>query len=121
MPTAEHLRPQAREKVEVGIPCAGRAQWWPCILNIAMVLWILRVPVATTTLGWVLLGATPQAQDLFLEFSNPRSWRTWTWMVWFVLVLMLAWALPTHYAARMLVDTDPKAPAKSRAQCLMRS
>ncbi len=81
------------------------ARCWGCILNVALVLWILRIPVATTVVGWLLLGVTPQAQDLFTEFLD-LSLSTWLRMLWFVLMLTVAWALPTHYVARMLVDSD---------------
>jgi len=69
------------------------------------------VPGATTVVGWLLLGATSQAQDLFTEFVD-LSWSTWLRMLWFVLMLTVAWALPTHYAARMLVDSDRRAQAR---------
>jgi hypothetical protein len=92
--------------------------WWGCILNVALVFWILRVPVAATVAGALLLGATPQAQDLFTEFLDLSLVSTWLRMLLFVLVLMAAWALPTHYAARMLVDTDPRAPGPLATRCL---
>src|SRR5262249_26347405 len=100
---------------------------WSCILDVALVLWILRVPVITTVFGWLLLGAAPQAQDLFLEFVDPQepprkfldlSLGIWLRMLWFVLVLTVIWALPTHYAARVLIDSDPRAPASKGAPCL---
>jgi Patatin-like phospholipase len=100
-------------------PAAPRG-WWACVLNFALVLWILRVPVATTAFGWLLLGATPQAQDLFTEFLDLSLW-TWFRMLLFVLVLTVVWALPTHYAARMLVDTDPRTRASNGAPCLKQS
>jgi hypothetical protein len=37
--------------------------------------WIVRVPVAMTALGLLILGAAPQAQDLFVEFARPSLWR----------------------------------------------
>jgi hypothetical protein len=89
------------------------------MLNIALVLWILRVPTAATAFGWLLLGLTPQAQDLFTEFLD-LSLATWFRMVLFVLVQTLFWALPTHYAARMLVNSDPRAPMHGGA-CLRRT
>ncbi len=91
--------------------------WWACILGVALVLWIVRVPVVTTLFGWVLLGATPQAQDLFHEFLDLSPW-TLLRMFWFQLVLTMVWAIPTHYAARMLVNTDPRRPASDMAPCL---
>jgi hypothetical protein len=50
----------------------------------------------------LLLGATPQAQDIFVEFARSSPW----WMLWFLFVLVAVWAMPTHYAARLLLDTD---------------
>jgi hypothetical protein len=49
-----------------------------------------------------LLGLASQAQDLFAEFARTG----WASMFWFLLVLILLWAMPTHYAARLLIDTD---------------
>ena len=46
----------ARER---DLPAAARC--WCCVLNVALVLWILRVPVATTVAGWLLLGVTISA------------------------------------------------------------
>ena len=99
-------------------PCGPPSvpRWWACMLSIALVLWILRVPTTTTALGWVLLGVTPQAQDLFTEFLDVSP-GTWLRMILLVLVLTLLWALPTHYAARMLVNSDPRAPANG-SPCL---
>jgi hypothetical protein len=96
-------------------PSPAPQGWWGCILDVALVLWILRVPVVTTVAGALLLGVTPQAQDLFTEFLDLSLW--WRMLV-FVAVLMVAWALPTHYAARMLVDTDPQAPGPRATRCL---
>jgi hypothetical protein len=68
-----------------------------------LVLWIVRVPFAMTLLGLALLDLTPQAQgDLFMEFARTGP----VWMLWFLLVLVFIWAMPTHYAARLLLDTD---------------
>jgi len=56
-----------------------------------------------TALGLLMLGLAPQAQDLFVEF--PRApWR----IPLFLLFLLVVWAMPTHYAARLLLDTDAR-------------
>jgi hypothetical protein len=49
----------------------------------------------------ILLGLAPQAQDLFVEFAQ-NSWR----IPLFLLLVVFAWAMPTHYSARLLLDTD---------------
>ena len=82
----------------------GFFRLWQCILQCALILWIVRVAVAITALGLLLLGLAPQAQDLFVEFADVPAWR----MVLFVCVMVVVWAMPTHYAARLLLDTDER-------------
>ena len=111
MTTTGHFSTEA-DQDDAAKPCGppSAPRWWECILCIALVLWILRVPTTTTALGWLLLGVTSQAQDLFTEYLD-LSIYMWLRMILFVVVLTLLWALPTHYAARMLVNSDPRAPA----------
>ncbi len=93
---------------------------WNCILQFAWVLWIVRVPLSTTALGLLLLGLAPQAQDLFVEFARTSTFR----MFLFLVVLIVVWAMPTHYAARLLVDTDLRlqksltTPSSAKFDCL---
>ena len=82
----------------------GLFRLWQCILQLALILWIVRVAVVMTALGLLLLGLAPQAQDLFVEFADVPAWR----MVLFVCVMVVIWAMPTHYAARLLLDTDER-------------
>jgi hypothetical protein len=82
--------------------------WWDCTLRVTLVLWVVRIPVVTTAFGLVLLGMTPQAQDLFLEFADAPLGETLPRMLWFVVVLTVVWAMPTHYAARLLLESDPR-------------
>lgn len=77
---------------------------WEVILQFALILWVSRVTVAMTVLGLLILGIAPQAQDLFVEFSRPPVWR----MFAFLFVLFVVWAIPTHYATRLLLDTDAR-------------
>jgi hypothetical protein len=77
---------------------------WELVLQLALILWVVRVPVAMTALGLLILGMAPQAQDLFVEFARPPTWR----MFMFLFVLIAVWAMPTHYAARLLLDTDAR-------------
>ncbi len=82
----------------------GLFRLWQCILQFALILWIVRVAVAMTALGLLLLGLAPQAQDLFVELADVPAWR----MVLFVCVMVVVWAMPTHYAGRLLLDTDER-------------
>jgi hypothetical protein len=108
--------------------CQVAARWWDCFLRFALVLWVVRVPLATTALGILLLGVAPQAQDIFVEFAHPPLlWRALL-MVWFLFVLTAVWAMPTHYAARTLLNTDSRflrashdERAAGQSPCLERS
>jgi hypothetical protein len=96
------LQPDCRPN-EVGHrELRGWRRIWECILHLALVLWVVRVAVIMTALGLLILGMAPQAQDLFVEFARPPAWR----MFLFLFVLIAVWAMPTHYAARLLLDTD---------------
>jgi hypothetical protein len=77
-------------------------QHWYCLRQFALVLWIVRVPLTTTAMGLLILTFAPQAQDLFVEFARTSHW----WILYFLFVLIVVWAMPTHYAARLLLDTD---------------
>jgi hypothetical protein len=90
----------------------GSTALWDCFLRFVLVLWVVRVPLATTALGFFLLGWTSQAQDLFVEFVHSPWWR----MLVFVILLVVVWAMPTHYAARMLLDTDTRFQEQSDAE-----
>ena len=94
--TSAHLQ----ASTPASLPRLARA--WDCFLRLLLVLWIVRAPLATTLLGLALLGLTPQAQDLFMEFARTGPLR----MLEFLLALIFIWAMPTHYAARLLLDTD---------------
>jgi hypothetical protein len=69
-----------------------------------VILWVIRVPVALTVLGLLILGLASQAQDLLVEFAREPAWR----MLLFICVLVLFWTMPTHYASRLLLDTDER-------------
>ena len=96
---------------------------WCRVLDTALILWIVRVPLAATALGYLILKVTPQAQDLFVEFADALSyvvhWATSHGrdlfteaagaighILLFLIMLFFVWAVPTHYSARLLLDTD---------------
>lgn len=90
----------------VGAICGAHrhSRFWQHVLEWALILWVVRVPLATTALGLLILGVTPQAQDLFVELARARYER----ILLFLFLLFFIWALPTHYSARLLLDTDER-------------
>jgi hypothetical protein len=42
----------------------NRGGCWDCFLHFALVPWVARAPPANTVIGLLLLGATPQAQNV---------------------------------------------------------
>jgi hypothetical protein len=79
---------------------------WGWVLDIALVLWVIRVPLVTTALGSLILGKAPQAQDLLVEFAYGSFQERLLRVALFLLLLFFVWAMPTHYSARLLLDTD---------------
>jgi hypothetical protein len=77
------------------------AQCWQRCLDLALVLWIVRVPLCAVIVGFLILDYTPQAQDLFTEFAD-----SWIRIAVFLALLTVVWAATTHYASRLLLDTD---------------
>ena len=78
-----------------------RAECWQRCLDLALVLWIVRVPLCAVIIGFLILDYTPQAQDLFTEFADG-----YVRIAVFLVLLTTVWAGTTHYAARLLLDTD---------------
>src|SRR5262245_27796708 len=86
------------------------AHYWQKCLDLALVLWIVRVPLCALLLGFLILYFTPQAQDLFTEFADRRD------RIALFLVLAFVWAATTHYASRLLLDTDTRFRAYAEAR-----
>jgi hypothetical protein len=78
--------------------------FWQCVLDLSFLLWIVRVPLAIVIIGFLLLGAAPQAQDLLIPLVDSPSWRVG---LFFVLHFVF-WAMPVHYSARILIDDDAR-------------
>ncbi|MFL5072028.1 MAG: hypothetical protein ACJ8D9_20805 [Xanthobacteraceae bacterium] len=72
------------------------------MLDLALILWVVRIPLSFVALGLLILGTAAQAQDLFVELVGEEKRR----IPLFLWLLMFVWAMPTHYAARLLLDTD---------------
>jgi hypothetical protein len=78
--------------------CWGRA--WAWVLDLAYVVWVLRVPVIALLAGLLVMGFAPQAQDLIVDLA-PDARR-----VILFLVLLFAWVAVTIYASFLLLGTD---------------
>jgi hypothetical protein len=80
------------------------ACFWQCVLDLSLLLWIVRVPLAIVLIGFLLLGAAPQAQDLLIPLVDSPNWRVGLFFV----LHFLFWAMPVHYSARILVNDDAR-------------
>jgi len=69
------------------------------------VLWACRVSVLSVLAGFALFAGTVQARDVLLEMRYDPLWNDVHWALFFILVFV-AWALPVHYAARLILDGD---------------
>jgi hypothetical protein len=68
------------------------------ISRLARALWVCRASAISVALGFVLFGYEAAARDLFAEIDAGYFY----WTMFFVLVL--AWALCAHYAARKALE-----------------
>lgn len=93
-------------------PAGSRlAQAWGEVLNFALVLWVVRVPLVSVAAGLVLMAAITEAQDVMVHVAMAgaplakRAWISWE-LVQLFASTFLFWAMPVHYAARLLLETD---------------
>jgi predicted acylesterase/phospholipase RssA len=77
---------------------------WRCIREFALFLWVARAPFGVVVVGYLLLGVAPQAQDLLIPLVDGP----WPWLVLFFVLHFLFWAMPSHYAARILISDDKR-------------
>src|SRR5437763_8720100 len=76
--------------------------FWRCLVDLGLILWITRAPVTVTALAYLIIGQTPQAQDLIIPLAESNVLRI---AAFFILQFILL-AMPTHYSARLLLDDD---------------
>jgi hypothetical protein len=102
------MEPSELQRSDVAATSTSGTSWycrtWRHVLELSLVLWVVRVPITTTSLALLILGFAPQAQDLFVEFAREPLWR----IPLFLFLLLLVWAMPTHYSRRLLLDTDTR-------------
>src|SRR6266536_373096 len=77
---------------------------WRALLDLALVLWIVRVPVGTTALAYVLLAEIPETQDLLIPLAQGHPF----WIPVFFVSYSLLLAMAIHYSARLLLDDDER-------------
>jgi predicted acylesterase/phospholipase RssA len=78
--------------------------FWTKVLEFLLFLWVARAPFSIVVVGFLLLGATPQAQDLLIPLVDSAWYRV---LLYFVLHFLL-WAMPVHYSARIVLADDAR-------------
>jgi len=82
-------------------------QWhacWAYVIDVALAIWVLRAPVGGLLVGFLILWFTPQAQDLFVDLATGST----GFAAMFFAILFFVWAMPTEYAATILISTDER-------------
>ncbi|MFG1298466.1 hypothetical protein V5F49_01600 [Xanthobacter sp. V3C-3] len=84
---------------------------WRRILDFALVLWVVRVPLASVVLGLALMAFVTQAQDVTLDVAMAgapvgAAAGISRAMAALAVAVFVLWAMPVHYAARLLMETD---------------
>jgi hypothetical protein len=84
----------------------GVKEFWSRTKQVTYVLWVLRVPVVFTLLGFLLLLRVPQAQDLLVNTADNVTDANADALVLFTALIFGVWAAPMHYVSRLLLETD---------------
>lgn len=80
------------------------ACFWRCVHEFALFLWVARAPFGVVAVGYLLLGAAPQAQDLLIPLVDSSP----PYVLLFFVLHFLFWAMPVHYSARILLSDDKR-------------
>ena len=78
--------------------------FWTAVLDFLLFLWVARAPFGIVVVGFLLLGAAPQAQDLLIPLVDSAWYKV---LLYFVLHFLF-WAMPVHYAARIVIADDAR-------------
>lgn len=117
----EPVGPLARRPARAGTALPARplaARIWGRFLDFFLVLWVVRVPLASVLVGLLLMAKVTQAQDVMVDVAMagaPLSVPAGLSGAIFGLLaaIFLLWAVPVHYAARLLVETDDGLAARA--------
>ncbi|WP_238121312.1 MULTISPECIES: hypothetical protein [unclassified Xanthobacter] len=85
--------------------------FWSRMLDLGLVLWVLRVPAISVVIGAVLMAGVTQAQDTLVDvaMSGARladEARLCGGILALAATTFVLWAMPVHYAGRLLLETD---------------
>jgi predicted acylesterase/phospholipase RssA len=78
--------------------------FWTKVLEFLLFLWVARAPFGIVVVGFLLLGAAPQAQDLLIPLVDSAWYKV---LLYFVLHFLF-WAIPVHYSARIVIADDAR-------------
>ncbi|MDQ0503962.1 hypothetical protein [Xanthobacter agilis] len=98
---------------DAGAPPLVRAivQLWSRVLDLGLVLWVVRIPLLSVAIGLLLMLGVTQAQDTLVDvaMAGPQLVEKPGLSLALgklILAIFLLWAIPVHFAARLLLDTD---------------
>jgi hypothetical protein len=98
---------KVRERLSRFFGCgaaSGLGCFWTCVLEFLLFLWVARAPFSIVVVGFLLLGAAPQAQDLLIPLVDSP----WHQVLRFFVLHVLFWAVPVHYSARIVITDDAR-------------
>ncbi|MFS8039070.1 hypothetical protein ACI7BZ_19285 [Xanthobacter sp. AM11] len=111
----EPVGPSCPPPAQAENPAPEPASWigraWSRWLDFFLILWVVRVPLASVLLGLALMAWVTQAQDVMVDVAMagaplgvPAGLSRA--IVGLLAAVFVFWAVPVHYAARLLVETD---------------
>lgn len=87
------------------------ARAWSRVLDVGLVLWVLRIPLLSVVIGLLLMASVTQAQDTLVEVAMAGAPLAVAAgfsaaIAGLLAATFLLWAVPLHYAGRLLLETD---------------
>ena len=98
-----------RERLALFFRCQKTSHFgclWRCVFELSLCLWVVRVPFSIVVIGFLILGVTPQAQDLLIPLVDFHGVSGTFRIVAFFVLHFIFWAALVHYSARLLINDD---------------
>ncbi|MEP9351487.1 hypothetical protein [Xanthobacter sp. KR7-225] len=101
---------------------ARSAGVWRGVLDVLLILWIVRIPLASVAIGLALMAFITEAQDVMVHVAMAdarlaEAKGLTPAMAFLAAAVFLLWAMPVHYAARLLLETDHALAVKVAREC----
>ncbi|MFK8250987.1 hypothetical protein [Ancylobacter terrae] len=87
---------------------------WEVVLQLGLALWVVRIPLLSVLIGGALLAFVPQTADAMVDIALRAAEASLPAGTALAVMVFVFWAMPVHYSARLLLETDARYRATLR-------